>query len=128
MMAGWDETVDSLAVAYKALPAADRANTTILASFYQLAAAIDTLGPSRGLPPASSGHNNYWFWGFHGSWEAPLVVVGYPEDALRQWFKEISPMGRTRCEYCGSPDLPIYLVRGVTMPPEMLWARMQLTE
>ena len=64
---------------------------------YQLAAAIDILGPARGLPPASSGHNNYWFWGFHGSWDDPLVVIGYPEQELHRWFRDITPMGHTRC-------------------------------
>ncbi len=128
MMAGWDENLDSLNDVYKQLPEADRSNTTILASFYQLASAIDVLGPARGLPPASSGHNNYWFWGFHGSWDQPLLAVGYSEESLRELFKDVTLKGHTRCEYCGYPDMPIYLVRGVTMPPEMVWKRMQLTE
>jgi hypothetical protein len=128
MMAGWDEIVDSVADAYKALPPADRSNTTVIASFYQLAAAIDVLGPARGLPPASSGHNNYWFWGFHGSWDAPLVVVGYSENRLHQWFKDVTSIGQTRCRYCGYPGLPIYLVRGVTMSPALVWTSMQTTD
>jgi hypothetical protein len=128
MMAGWDENLDSLSDVYKQLPPDDRSNSTILVSFYQLAAAIDLLGPARGLPPASSGHNNYWFWGFRGSWDKPLLAVGYSEKTLRQWFAEVTPKGHTRCEYCSYPDMPIYLVQGVTMPPDMLWARMQVTE
>ena len=60
---GWPELVESVARLYRALPEEERAQTAILAPDYGMAAAIDFYGPPLGLPPAVSGHNNYWLWG-----------------------------------------------------------------
>jgi dolichyl-phosphate-mannose-protein mannosyltransferase len=127
-MAGFDEIVDGFARAYAQLPAADRANSTILVPKYVIAAAIDVLGRSRGLPPASSGHNNYWLWGYHGSWDGPIVVIGHPEHRLRDWFREIRPVAQVGCQYCGEPRETMYVVRGLRLSPEALWAQLKRYE
>jgi hypothetical protein len=125
MMAGWDELVNGFVGAYERLPAADRANMTILAPTYQIAAAIDVLGRPRGLPPASSGHDNYWIWGYHGAWDGPIIVVGHPEHLLHDCFREVTLVAEARCQYCSTPRAPIYIVRGLKMSPEALWVRLQ---
>ena len=125
MMAGWDELVDGFVRAYQQLPAADRANMTILAPTYQIAAAIDVLGRGRGLPPASSGHNNYWIWGYHGSWDGPIIVVGHPEHVLHYLFRGVTLVAEARCQYCSTPRATVYIVRGLKMTPDALWAQLQ---
>jgi hypothetical protein len=128
MMSGWDELVDGIAAAYRNLPAADRASMTILAPTYQIAAAIDVLGRQKGLPPASSGHNNYWIWGFQGPWTEPFIVVGHPEHQLREWFREITPVGEVDCRFCPTARTPIYLARGPIGSPHEFWRRLQRYE
>ncbi|MGB8518640.1 MAG: hypothetical protein WCD38_00585, partial [Candidatus Tumulicola sp.] len=51
---------------YAALPPGQRGRAAIVASNYGEAAAIDFFGKAYGLPPALSGHNNYWLWGPRG--------------------------------------------------------------
>ena len=65
-MHGWPQLVATVARVYDALPPTQRAQTAIVASNYGEAAAIDFFGAAYGLPPAISGHNNYWLWGTHG--------------------------------------------------------------
>jgi 4-amino-4-deoxy-L-arabinose transferase-like glycosyltransferase len=65
-MHGWPELVQTVAQIYRALPPDQRANAAIVASNYGEAAAIDFFGGAYGLPPALSGHNNYWLWGPRG--------------------------------------------------------------
>ena len=59
----WPKQVAMIARAYRALPAAERGRTTILAGNYGEAGAIDRYGPGLGLPPDYSGANNFWLWG-----------------------------------------------------------------
>ncbi len=65
-MHGWPELTATVAQVYAALPPAQRGRAAIVASNYGEAAAIDFFGKAYGLPPALSGHNNYWLWGPRG--------------------------------------------------------------
>ena len=65
-MHGWPELAETVARIYDALPPGQRAQAAVVASNYGEAAAIDFFGARYGLPPAISGHNNYWLWGPHG--------------------------------------------------------------
>jgi hypothetical protein len=66
--------------AYRGLPEADREKAVFLAWNYGEAAAIDVLGD--GLPPAISGHNNYFLWGPRGHDGSVLIVLlRHPESA-----------------------------------------------
>lgn len=82
-MVGWPQFVDQVAVAYRSVPAARRAQTVLFTSNYGEAGAIDQLGGSRGLPHAYSGINGYGLWGPpQAPADAPVVVVaeGGPPD------------------------------------------------
>ncbi|MGH9595843.1 MAG: ArnT family glycosyltransferase, partial [Edaphobacter sp.] len=59
---GWQELAEQVAGIYNALPPQERARTGILVGNYGQAGAIDILGAKYGLPPAISGHQNYWIW------------------------------------------------------------------
>jgi 4-amino-4-deoxy-L-arabinose transferase-like glycosyltransferase len=67
---GWPLLVDEIKTVYESLPPGERVGVVIFTDSYGEAGAVDVLGPSRGLPAAASGHNNYWLWGppdDHGS-------------------------------------------------------------
>lgn len=79
---GWPELVDQVAAVYESIPMDQRTEVAIFTGSYGEAGAIDVLGPDAGLPPAVSGHNNYWLWGppnHHG----PVIGVGWVGDVLR---------------------------------------------
>jgi hypothetical protein len=80
---GWPGFVDQVAAAYRSIPAPERRNATVFTANYGEAGAVDLYGPSRGLPPAWSGHNGYALWGPPAQGYAPVVVVwedGAPTD------------------------------------------------
>ncbi|HZG91653.1 MAG TPA: glycosyltransferase family 39 protein [Pseudonocardia sp.] len=60
---GWPELVDTVAVAWRVVPPAERAGTVLFTSNYGQAGAIDRYGPERDLPAAHSGHMSYADWG-----------------------------------------------------------------
>lgn len=89
---GWPELIDQVEVVYESIPADQRATTAIFTGSYGEAGAIDVLGREVGLPPASSGHNNYWLWGppdTHG----PLIGVGGVGNVLRAICPDIQQVG-----------------------------------
>src|SRR5262249_7301143 len=87
-MHGWDELTDLVARTYGALAAHERAGATIWtrSGGYGPAAAIDYFGRAHGLPPAISGHNNYWYWGpGTGDGKAVIIVGGRSGWISRQF-------------------------------------------
>ena len=73
---GWEEMVQKVARYYHSLPPEQRKETAIYCSNYGEAGAIDFYGPRYGLPPAISGHQNYYLWGpRHYSGESMIVIA-----------------------------------------------------
>jgi hypothetical protein len=121
-MHGWDELVDSVAAAWSHVPRPERGTTRVLAQNYGEAAAVDLLGPSRGLPPAVSGHNNYWLWPPDTTVRHLLVIDGDLDDA-REHCASAAVVGRTACGRCMpyEDDNPIVLCRGLRRDLAELW-------
>jgi hypothetical protein len=93
---------------------------------YHQAGAIDFLGKKYGLPDASSGHNNYYLWGPHSSWEVGIVISRGPDD-LAQLFEEVSQEGfihdETGYVQPSENDLSVYVVRKLRRP--LQWSRVK---
>jgi hypothetical protein len=122
-MHGWTELVNSVNAVYAQLAPEDQARCRIFGQNYGEAGAIDVLGRRRGLPPAMSGHNSYWYWG-PGDWSGEvLIVIGSTREDLEQLFTSVEQAGRTRCGYCMpyENDRPIWIVRGLHGSVEALW-------
>ncbi len=99
-MHGWPEAVEAVAKAYQQLPPEERSRARIYAPNYGLAGAVDFFGPAHGLPPAISGHNNYWFWGPRG-WDGEvLIVLGQTAEALGRSFEQVEAAGTIDCGLC----------------------------
>lgn len=96
---GWHDFADQFEAAWRQIPAPDRAATAILVDNYGEAAALDLYAGPRGLPPALSGHNQYFLWGLRG--QNPrhvLVLTGNPED-LDGICTEVRRLGITRSQF-----------------------------
>jgi 4-amino-4-deoxy-L-arabinose transferase-like glycosyltransferase len=82
---GWPRFADTVAGVYKALPADERADVTLLAHNYGEAGALAHYGPALGLPTAYSGHNGYRRFGMP-SGDGPTIAVGYtPAELAPYW-------------------------------------------
>lgn len=89
---GWPQLIDQVEQVYESIPAEQRAETAIFTGSYGEAGAIDVLGAERDLPPASSGHNNYWLWGPPGP-HGPIIGVGGVGGTLRSICPGVRQVG-----------------------------------
>lgn len=122
-MFGWEELTDAVHSVYDALPPEERADCLIYTQNYGEASAINFFGKRRGLPPAVTGHNNYYLWGpGRESVRVVLILGGRREDHLRG-FADVVEVGRTMCRYCMpyENDLPIFRATSLRAPLSELW-------
>lgn len=123
---GWPELVKTVNDIYTALPAAEQAQTGILAGNYGEAGAINLYGPAYGLPEAISGINSYWLRGYGDPPPQTLIVLGYPRRGAERFFERCELAGRITNRYNveneetrDSPD--IFICRGPRQPWPVLW-------
>jgi len=91
---GWEEMVRSVACAYANLSADDQQRAAIFCQNYGEASAIDFFGPKFGLPPAISGHQNYFFWGPRSYTGDILLVLDDRADDEREQFDTVEDLGQ----------------------------------
>ena len=119
-MHGWPELASTVARVYYALPARQRDHAAIVASNYGEAAAIDFFGAQYGLPPALSGHNNYWLWGTHGY--SGDVIVDVNGDCGRHDFPGLFRSARVVTHFnppwviSYEQNIPISVCTGIAEP------------
>ena len=91
---GWEQMVGSVAQVYHHLRPEDEKRAAIFCQNYGEAGAIDFFGPKFELPPAISGHQNYFFWGPR-DWtgEVALVLDTNDEDD-RELFASVEDLGQ----------------------------------
>jgi hypothetical protein len=124
-MHGWPELAAVVAGVYRSLPPAQRAKAAILASDYGEAAAIDFFGSQYGLPPALSGHNQYWLWGPRG-YDGDVVIDVDGECAARL-FRDRRIVARFSNPW-GRPfenGFPISICTGITTPLATYWPKLR---
>jgi len=120
---GWRELADLVADAYEALPAAEQGACIILTNNYGEASAINCFARDRGLPRASSGHNNHFLWGPGENSGEVALVFDDDEARLREIYREVTEVGRLVQPYAMPFEhgRPLYLCRGLKHPVAALW-------
>ena len=93
---GWHDFVDQVGAAWLKIPADERARTAIKVDNYGEAAALDIYGKAYGLPPALSGHNQYYLWGMRGQHPTNLLVVQNNPDRLAPYCQAATVLGVTQ--------------------------------
>lgn len=86
---GWKEMTQVVAAAYYKLPAEERKSCAIFGQNYGQAGAIDFFGAKMGLPPAISGHQNYYYWGPRGYSGECMIVMGDRRERLEDLFGSV---------------------------------------
>jgi 4-amino-4-deoxy-L-arabinose transferase-like glycosyltransferase len=128
-MHGWPELASTVATIYYALPPAQRDQAAIVASNYGEAAAIDFFGARYGLPPAISGHNNYWLWGTHGY--SGNVIIDVNGDCGRHDFPGLFRSARLATRFnppwviSYEQNIPLSVCSGITQPLAQLWPKLR---
>ncbi len=121
---GWEEMVRSVAKAFATLSPEDQKRAAIFCQNYGQAGAIDFFGPRYGLPPALSGHQNYYLWGPRGySGDVLLVLDDSGDDELEQ-FKSVDDLGPIESSRWAMPweqRQHIYLCRNLKAPLAQAW-------
>ncbi len=122
-MHGWPQLAATVARVYDSLPAPERARAAIVASNYGEAAAIDFFGSAYALPPALSGHNNYWLWGTHGYDGSIVIDVNGDCGAREHLFASSERAATFDAPWIMSyeQNIPIMICRGVRKPLATIW-------
>ena len=121
---GWEEMVGSVAHAYHQLHPEDEKRAAIFCQNYGEAGAIDFFGPKFGLPPAISGHQNYFLWGPH-DWNGEVILVLNTNDEdERALFASVEDLGQVASGPWAMPfeqRTHIFLCRDLKMSVRILW-------
>jgi hypothetical protein len=91
---GWEQLLVEIARAYHSLPPDVQAKTAIKVDNFGEAGAVDLFGPKYGLPPAISGHQNYWLWGPREYTGESMILIGEGDpESLPQKFADVEKLG-----------------------------------
>jgi len=90
---GWEEMAQGFAARYNALPPEERAKTGIFCGNYGEASAVNVFGPKYGLPVAISGHQNYFYWGWHGYTGESMLTLGDDRKDYLDNYAEVIDLG-----------------------------------
>jgi 4-amino-4-deoxy-L-arabinose transferase-like glycosyltransferase len=95
---GWPELVDQVAKVLDGLPEEERRDATVVTRSYGEAAAIELLGPKRGIPrgTALSGHNSFVEWWPDQEPRGVVIAVRFDRGSLEPFFEECERVGHVR--------------------------------
>jgi hypothetical protein len=120
---GWHDFTAEVGAAWDKIPSAERARTAIKVDNYGEAAALDVYGRPYGLPPALSGHNQYYLWGLRGQHPVNLLVVQNHPERLGPHCEQATVLATT-----ASPDAMAYengkviaYCRGLKVDMRSIW-------
>jgi 4-amino-4-deoxy-L-arabinose transferase-like glycosyltransferase len=123
---GWEEMAATVARVYNSLPAETRGKTAIFGQNYGQAGAIDLFGPKYGLPPAVSGHQNYFFWGPRDYTGESVIVMAGRQDDLEQRFASVEKVARVEHPYSMPYEhFDVYYCRGLKRPLNEIWPQVK---
>jgi hypothetical protein len=129
-MHGWNEIVDTVVGVYGNVRgdvgSEDSDRWAVLTGNYGVAGAVDFLGRKYGLPPAISGHNNYWLWGPGDPSPENLIILGGRLENYG-FCEEVWQAGTTECTYCMpyEDNRPIFVCKDLQVDPDTIWPELK---
>jgi len=125
---GWEEMVRSVAHVYHHLAPEDEKRAAIFCQNYGEAGAIDFFGSKLGLPPAISGHQNYFLWGPRDYTGDVVLVLDTRADDERQQFAAVEDLGQVVSSPWAMPweqRMHIYLCRNLKENLRDFWPKVK---
>ena len=86
----WDILVNDVTEVYNSLSEQERADTAIVTQNYGWAGAIDLFGGEKGLPNATCGQLNYYFFSMDNIGRNTWIMIGESQDTMRQFFGNVT--------------------------------------
>lgn len=125
---GWKEMAHSVGKAYAKLSPDDQKRVAIFCQNYGEAGAIDFFGAKYGLPPALSGHQNYYLWGPHDRTGEVMLILDSTSREEAEQFASVEDLGAVESSPWAMPweqRQHIYLCRGLKAPLPAIWPRLK---
>ena len=121
---GWEDMAAAVARVYNSLPADVRPRTAIFGQNYGQAGAIDLFGPKYGLPPAISGHQNYFLWGPRGATGESMIVMAGNQPDLESKFAVVKRVAHVDHPYSMPYEhIYIFYCQGLKWPLAEAWPK-----
>ncbi len=121
---GWEEMTRSVAQAFARLSPGDQRRVGIFTQNYGEAGAIDFFGRRHGLPPALSGHQNYFLWGPRGFDGSVMLVINRPGNEDPTNWDSVEDLGPIESSPWAMPfeqRRHLFLCRGLKLPLDQAW-------
>ncbi|MFI6444352.1 ArnT family glycosyltransferase [Kitasatospora sp. NPDC050543] len=121
---GWPQLADTVAAAYRELPADRQQHAVIVTDTFWAAAALDRYGPGRDLPPAYSPHRGAWYFGAPPDDSGAVLYVGGDEAALRDEFasvRRVATVDNGIAVRNSTRGKAVWLCEGLRTPWSKLW-------
>jgi hypothetical protein len=125
---GWEQMVGSVAHVYHHLRPEDEKRAAIFCQNYGEAGAIDFFGPKLGLPPAISGHQNYFLWGPRDWTGEVAMVLDTNDEDERDQFALVEDLGQIVSSPWAMPferRMHIFLCRNLKTSVREFWPRVK---
>jgi hypothetical protein len=123
---GWEEMTATVARIYNSLPPEVRAKTAIFGQNYGQAGAIDLFGPKYGLPPAISGHQNYFYWGPREYTGESIIVMAGQQQDLERRFASVERVASVYHPYSMPYEhFDVFYCRGLKQPLKEIWPQVK---
>jgi len=125
---GWEQMVASVGHVYNHLRPEDKKRAAIFCQNYGEAGAVDFFGPKFGLPPAISGHQNYFLWGPRDWTGEVVLVLDTRADDGREQFASVEDLGQIVSSPWAMPferRTHIYLCRDLKANVREFWPQVK---
>ena len=124
---GWENQAKVVAEVFHRLSPAEQADCIIFAGNFGEAGAIAFYGPALGLPPVTSAHQNYYFWGPPAKSGNLIIFVGVGRDKLEQNFGDVQQAATIKSPDAvpGEQNVPVYICRKPRFNLKEAWPRLR---
>jgi 4-amino-4-deoxy-L-arabinose transferase-like glycosyltransferase len=127
---GWRDLEHRVASVYRSLSKDEQRRAAIFATNYGEAAAIDVYGRADGLPPAITGHNQYFLWGPQGHDGSLIILVNGDPNRWQRYCRDLEIVDRFGVPYAMpyETNRPIFICRGLRANLSATWYRFKRYE
>lgn len=125
---GWEQLAKEVGEVYNKLSDEEKKNVLVYGQNYGEAGAVDFYAEKYNLPPAISGHNNYWLWGYPSKRSGKvMIVIGSNYEDNSRFFGEVELAARHYNKY-GMPyeNVDIFICRKPKISLKELWPKVKI--